>query len=324
MDGMIGRRHALGALGGGAAAAAGLGGIASAQGLRPFTAITPFGFIADFGELMNAHSAGHFRAQGLQSTVLGGQGTGQAVTQLIAGQAKFTRASGLDIARAVYAANAPLVVVSTLYQGSNWYVISHRDKPIRTALDMKGKKMGVVSDGLTPAETPREAVGNNPAAFQFVKQGRIDGFIAAFSVAIALREANEPFEFFTSDKYAPMPSQVYATTREVAEKEPELVVRFLRGLRASVEDLLTQDYNAILDRISRDFEIPGIRNRAPLVAIAREAKELWFTEGRENLMRNVPALWQKGAEAINRSGLFKVDDVSRLYTNRFIDEALKT
>jgi len=121
-----------------------------------------------------------------------------------------------------------------------------------------------------------------------------------------------------------MPSQVYATTREVAEKEPELVVRFLRGLRASVEDLLTQDYNAILDRISKDFEVPGIRNRAPLVAIAREAKELWFTEGRENLMRNVPALWQKGAEAINRSGLFKVDDVSRLYTNRFIDEALKT
>jgi hypothetical protein len=60
MDGMIGRRVALGALGG-AAAAAGIGGIASAQGLRPFTAITPFGFIADFGELMNAHSAGHLR-----------------------------------------------------------------------------------------------------------------------------------------------------------------------------------------------------------------------------------------------------------------------
>ena len=118
MDGMIGRRVALGALGGGAAAAAGLGGIASAQALRPFTAITPFGFIADFGELMNAHSAGHFRAQGLQSTVLGGQGTGQAVTQLIAGQAKFTRASGLDIARAVYAANAPLVVISEAFSPS--------------------------------------------------------------------------------------------------------------------------------------------------------------------------------------------------------------
>ena len=43
------------------------------------------------------------------------------------------------------AANAPLLVVATLYQGSNWYVISHKDKPIRTALDMKGKKMGVVS-----------------------------------------------------------------------------------------------------------------------------------------------------------------------------------
>jgi ABC-type nitrate/sulfonate/bicarbonate transport system substrate-binding protein len=261
------------------------------------------------------------------------------VTQLIAGQAKFTRASGLDIARAVYAANAPLLVVATLYQGSNWYVISHKDKPIRTALDMKGKKMGVVSvngttenfldlmltsAGVKPEETPREAVGNSPAAFQFIKQGRIDGFIAAFSVAIALREAKEPFEFFTSDKYAPMPSQVYATTREVAEKEPDLVVRFLKGLKASVDDLLTLDYNVVLDRIAKDFEIPGIRNRAPLIAIAREAKDLWFTEGRENLMRNVPALWQKGADAINRSGLFKVDDIGRLYTNRFIDAALKS
>lgn len=310
-----------------------------AQTLTPFTAITPFGFISDFAELLNAHSAGHFRAQGLQSTVLGGQGTGQAVTQLIAGQAKFTRASGLDIARAVYAANAPLLVISTLYQGSNWYVISHKDKPIRSAAEMKGKRMGVVSvngttenfldlmltsSGVQPSETPREAVGNNPAAFQFIKQGRIDGFIAAFSVAIALREASEPFEFFNTDKYAPMPSQVYATTRDVAEKEPQLVVRFLKGLKASVDDLLTQDFNGILDRISKDFEIPGIRNRAPLIAIAAASKELWFTEGRENLLRNVPSLWDKGAAAINKSSLFKVDDINKLYTNRFIDEALKT
>lgn len=333
MENSIGRRALL--AGAGALAAA----PAFGQALTPFTAITPFGFISDFAELMNAHSAGHFRAQGLQSTVLGGQGTGQAVTQLIAGQAKFTRASGLDIARAVYAANAPLMVISTLYQGSNWYVISHKDRPIRSAAEMKGKKMGVVSvngttenfldlmltsSGVQPSETPREAVGNNPAAFQFVKQGRIDGFIAAFSVAIALREANEPFEFFNTDKYAPMPSQVYATTREVAEKEPDLVVRFLKGLKASVDDMLKQDFNVILDRISKDFEVPGIRNRAPMIAIANASKELWFTEGRDNLMRNVPSLWDKGAAAINRSGLFRVDDVNRLYTNRFIDEALKT
>jgi NitT/TauT family transport system substrate-binding protein len=333
MDNSIGRR----ALMAGAGAFASLP--AFGQSLTPFTAITPFGFISDFAELMNAHSAGHFRAQGLQSTVLGGQGTGQAVTQLIAGQAKFTRASGLDIARAVYAANAPLVVISTLYQGSNWYVISHKDRPIRSAAEMRGKKMGVVSvngttenfldlmltsSGVQPSETPREAVGNNPAAFQFVKQGRIDGFIAAFSVAIALREAKEPFESFNTDQYAPMPSQVYATTREVAEKEPQLVVRFLKALKASVDDLLTQDFNLVLDRISKDFEVPGIRNRAPMIAIASASKELWFTEGRENLMRNVPSLWDKGAAAINRSGLFKVDDINRLYTNRFIDEALKT
>ncbi len=310
----------------------------AAQALTPFTAITPFGFISDFAELMNAHSAGHFRAQGLDSKILGGQGTGQAVTQLIAGQAKFTRASGLDIARATFASKAPLLVISTLYQGSNWYVISHKDKPIRSAAEMRGKRMGVVSvngttenfldlmltsEGVKPEETPREAVGNSPAAFQFVKQGRIDGFIAAFSVNIALRETNEPFESFNTDKYAPMPSQVYATTREVAESEPELVVRFLKGLKASVDELLNVEFGTILDRIAKDFEIPGLRNRAPMIAIAAATKELWFSEGRENLLRNVPALWDKCAQAINKSGLFKVDDITRLYTNRFIDAALK-
>lgn len=330
-------RRAVLSAAGGAALATGLA-PAFGQALTPFTAITPFGFISDFAELMNAHSAGHFRAAGLDSKILGGQGTGQAVTQLIAGQAKFTRASGLDIARAVYAANAPLLVVATLYQGSNWYVISHKDKPIRTAADMRGKKMGVVSVngttenfldlmlgavGASPSETQREAVGNSPAAFQFVKQGRIDGFIAAFSVAIALKEAGEPFESFNSDAYAPMPSQVYATTLAVAEKEPELVVRFLKGLKVSVDDLLKTEFGTILDRIAKDFEVPGIRNRAPLIAIAGATKELWFTEGRENLLRNVPSLWDKGASAINKSGLFKIDDIKRLYTNRFIDEALK-
>ena len=38
---------------------------ARAQSLEPITVMTPFGFIGDFIDIMNAYSGGHFRRQGL-------------------------------------------------------------------------------------------------------------------------------------------------------------------------------------------------------------------------------------------------------------------
>ncbi len=47
--------------------------------------------------------------------------------------------------------------------------------------------------------------------------------------AVVLRLQNEPIVAWSTDRYAPMPSQCYITTREIAERQPEMVVRFLRA-----------------------------------------------------------------------------------------------
>lgn len=312
---------------------------ALAQTRESFTFCTPFGFIADFLEIMNAHTGGHWRDQGLDSKVVGAQGTSPAIQQLTAGQAQMIRAASIDFMRAVAQQNLPLIAVSTIYQGSTFYMISPEDKPIRSAQEMKGKTIGIVSVGgttdlfidlmltkvgLDKGVVKKEVVGNNPGALQFVRQGRIDAFIASTGVVEALHSAKEKIVTFSTDKYAPMPSQCYVTTREVAQKRPELIVRALRGLKASVDQVIAGPIGPLIARATKDFDVPGSRNLDALERNMNAAKALYFSQGRENLMRNVPKLWRDGADVLAKAGLGDVTKiVDTLYTNQYIDQALK-
>jgi ABC-type nitrate/sulfonate/bicarbonate transport system substrate-binding protein len=333
---MITRRTVL-------AGAAALGGSLSAptllraQAREPLAVMTPFGYISDFIEMMNAVSGGHFAAQGFDAKLLGGQGTAQAMQQLIAGQVAFVRSAAIDQMRAVSTANAPLVSFSTLYQGSTFHVVSLKDKPITKAEDLKGKTVGLVSVGgttdtfldlmlrkvgLQKDDVRREVTGNSPGALQILKQGRVDCFMCAINVVVTLQQMKEPIEVWSTDRYAPMPSQCYVTTQSLIDTKPETVQRMTRALKASVDEMMTRPMREVFQRAAKDFDIPGIRDLDTLIAVSDAARDrLWLSEGRENLMRNVPRLWTEGAEALRASGVADIKNVEALYTNRFIDAA---
>lgn len=312
--------------------------MARAQTPEPLTFTTPFGFIPDFIEMMNMVSGGHLARQNFAPRLVGAQGTALAIGQVLAGQAAFARIAAIDHYIAAARQNAPLVSIATLYQAGTFQVISLRDKPIRSAAEMAGKTIGIVSvggttehlldimlrkEGVARDAVKREVTGNTPGAVQFIRQGRIDGFIAAIGVAVTLRRANEPVEIWSTDRYAPMPGQNYVTTRETIANAPDRCVRFLRALKASAEEVMTGDKRAIFQRAGRDFEIPGIRDLDALVALSDVAvHELWLSEGRENFLRNVPRLWTAADEGIRGAGIAHLADVATLYTNALIDRAL--
>jgi ABC-type nitrate/sulfonate/bicarbonate transport system substrate-binding protein len=310
----------------------------AAQSLMPMAVITPFGFLNDFSEVMNAHSGGHFRKAGLDSKVVGGSGSATAIAQLLSNQVQFLRAGSLDIFRVVATQKQPVVAIATVDQGSVFSMISHKDRPIRNGQDMKGKTIGLFSVGgtseklldlmlvnanINPKDVQRRAVGGSPGSFALVEQGQIDGFIGSNFAVAALKGRNQPILAWNTDMLAPMPGQIYATSQETIQKNPELVVRFLKGLHASMLEIMASDYDKILTRMAKDFEIPGIKDRASLIAQNDDAMKLWTSEGKDNVLRNVPSLWTKGADAINRAGLFRVDNVNACYTNEFVDRALK-
>ncbi len=313
--------------------------IVRAQAREPFVMMTPFGFIADFIEMMNAISGGHMAAQGLDAKLLGGQGTAQPIQQLITGQAQMIRASGIDVMRAISTTKAPLISVGTMYQASTFHLVSLKSKPIAKAEDLKDKIVGIVSvggttdvyldlvlakGGLAKDSVKREVTGNSPGALQMVKQGRVDCFIASIQVVVALQRMKEDVEIWSTDRYAPMPGQCYISSREMIKAKPEVFTKAMRAMRASAEEIMTKPLAPIFERAAKDYEIPNIRNINDLVEVEKAtAERLWLSEGRENLLRNVPKLWKAGVDALRENKIADPGDPETLYTNAFVDAAMK-
>lgn len=326
-------RTAAGVAVGATALSAGASSVLAAEKL---TFVTPFRYLIAFSPVLNAHSGGHFKKQGFDSEVIGGNGSASALQQLIAGRAKFVRTGSVDIIKAVANQNVPLLAVSTIVQASTFNVVSAAGKPIKSPADMKGKTIGVVSvggatenllnmmlvrSGIDPKSVPRQRVGNSPGAFGLVKQGRIDAYIVSTGSVIALQKSGEKIHHWSTHKYAPIPSQVYACTRATAEKEPDTVVRFLRAVKGSVAEISGGDKGKLLDRMLKDFNIIGAKRREITIASLEAEMTLWHTEGKENLLRNVPKLWANAQDLTAKVGIAKIDKIEQLYTNRFIDKA---
>lgn len=328
----------------GAVAGAALAGapaiIRSARAADSITVLTPFGFLPDFIELMNAYSGGHFARAGLDVKIIAANGSAQTLQLLVAGKAQFGRTSGNELISAVSKQKLPLISISTIYQGSTFQVVSLKDKPILRGEDLKGKTVGLVSVGgatdifldlilgkvgLKKDDVKRQYIGNSPGEIDIAKQGRVDCFICTINVVVTLERAGNAITYWSTDKYAPMPSQVLISTRDTANTQPEVTTRFLRAMHASIEEIMTQPIKPIFERAQKDFDIQGLKDLDLAAATEKViVDELWLSQGKQNVMRNVPALWQTGMNELSSIGLAEGMDATSIYTNRYIDEALKS
>ncbi len=143
------RRRVLAGLAASSTAVAGFPAIVRAA--EPVTLITPFGFDADFIDMMNAYSGGHFAREGLDAKILGATGTVQHIQAVIAGQADFGRFSGIDFIRAVAVKEAPLRAVATMRQNSGFTIVSTKEKPgdVRRRGFARPRRSGLLSYGGT-------------------------------------------------------------------------------------------------------------------------------------------------------------------------------
>ncbi|TWF49401.1 ABC transporter substrate-binding protein [Neorhizobium alkalisoli] len=313
--------------------------IVRAQALEQINVLTPFAFGASFIEMMNAVSGGHFAKQGLEVKLEAGRGGAQTLQQLVSDQTRFIRISSIEQIGAVEKSGEDLVCFSNLYQASTFHLVSLKSKPIKSAEELRGKTVGLVSVGgsteiflnlmlhkvgVPPAEVKREVTGDTPGALGILQQGRVDCFICSINVVAALRHMDAPVEIWSTDRYAPMPSQGYVAKRSVMEKNADQFVRISKALTASVNEIITQPTEMIYQRAAKDFQIPRMDKMDELVAITKATvDDLWLSQGKENLMRNVPALWASGVETLRDSKLTTATDPTKFYTNTYIDQALK-
>ena len=112
-------------------------------------------------------------------------------------------------------------------------------------------------------------------------------------------------------------------TKAFTEKNPEVTTKFVRAMRKSALEILSADPGMVLDRITKKYELVADANRDFRLEAIKAYNGLTVAAGQENVMRNVPAIWDKAAELVVQASIAKVPDVKALYTNRFVDEASK-
>jgi len=333
---IVSRRSAL-ALGGAGVFACSIRD-ARAQAPRRMTYVTPFSHILAFADVLHAKGGGFFEREGLDVTIEQGRGSAMAVQQILGGGALLSRTGVGDHIRASSRPGGnELVAVGTISQGSPFYVISTVAKPIRTPEEMAGKTIGILSvggateivldvmlqaRGVDRARVARQTAPNSPAGLQLIEQGRIDAFIVSAGVPVALQAANTPHVSWNTDTVAPIPGQCYIARRQTLAQNGDIVVRFLRAVKLSLDAMLADtDLTRTLANL-REFEIAEMRNAALAPAILRNEMQFWLTSGRENMLRNVPEHWQRGYDLMAAAGFAPAGvRAETLFTNEFVDRA---
>ncbi|MDO9502039.1 ABC transporter substrate-binding protein [Falsiroseomonas sp.] len=312
---------------------------ARSQSPRTMTFVTPFSYILAFADVLNAQGGGFFAREGLDVTIQQGRGSAMAVQQIVGGGALLSRTGVGDHIRASSRPGGDdLVAVGTISQGSPFYVISAPDKPVRTPADMAGKTIGVLSvggateivldvmlqaTGVERARVARQVAPNSPAGLQLIAQGRIDAYIVSAGVPVALQAANTPHVSWNTDDVAPIPGQCYIARRSTLAANGDIITRFLRAVKLSLDAMLADtDLSQTLANL-RGFEIAEMRNATTAPLVLRNEMQFWLTAGRENMLRNVPERWQRGYDLMAAAGFAPAGvKAETLYTNEFVERAL--
>ena len=298
----------------------------------------PFDLAFEYMHEMNAVVGGHFAKQGLDVQIDNARGTAVAIQQVIAGQAIATRVGALDLIKASAAQDVKLVSIATSLHEAIFSLVSLKSAPLMTPQDMRGKTIGVASmgggqentldlilasGGVSPKDVPRQAIGSNAGNVELLKQGRVNGFFATVETSILLRRAGEPVEIWSASKYAPLPGGIIITTRDFVDKNPDTAIKFVRAMRNSANEILAADPNTIVERLEKIYDFAAAKDRAFRTDAVKAYNAMTVAQGEQNIMRNVPEVWGKAAELVNKAGIAKVADVATLYDNKYVDEAAK-
>jgi NitT/TauT family transport system substrate-binding protein len=273
--------------------------------------------VSTVGDLY-AGAQGYFARSGLKVNVKPGGPERDALKELELGHAHFGVASADQVLRAV-AKGSPIVVLAQLFQINPLHWIYRPDKTsFAAAEDLKGKSIGVTFGGndetILRALLARYAIAESQVNLFSVRydytpfyEGKVDFwplYLNAQAVIIGgkLAKAGEPYAFMSPDQLGVrFVANSLVTTREMVEKRPETVKRFLAALLQAWRDSLdpANEDQAVAVLLAADRETPEetVRRQLPLT------RELMMPAANLEFGRIDPAAWAQTEEIMRSQNL---------------------
>jgi NitT/TauT family transport system substrate-binding protein len=285
---------------------------------------------AEQANLFVAQDLGYYHDQGVEFEYVPGNGSGDALKQLLAGNADV----GFVGPEAIYFAvdqGGDAVGIYNVYPQSLFTIASWPETGIRTPADLRGKTIGVLSQasgsryvvltllalaGLKEADVTLVATGPSPAPFL---ERKVDAWSSLVTTTADLQEqTGQTFNQLLARDHLNLPTDVFATTRDNYTRRGDLLQRFLRAVRQGTEYMIAHPAEAAEISVQHALDIKDAAKAEKLVRAFGEASKPDATDTQALGTFSLTVL-RDGARLYQEAGLVKTRvDVDRYFTNDLV------
>jgi NitT/TauT family transport system substrate-binding protein len=319
------------------AIAACLGGSALAQ--QPLTEVT-FGtnWIAqgEHGGYYQAVADGTYETYGLKVTIVPGGPRASNRMLMTVGKLDFYMGGSMIQAFSAVEKDIPTIVVAAHFQKEPQVLLSHPGQGLDTFADLKKSNDILLSkDGVATffqwmkveygfKDEQVKPYGFNPAPFLANKASVQQGYVTSEPLTIEKAAGFKPNVFLLADHGFSTYSTTVETRREVVEKNPDLVQRFVDASTIGWYHYLYGDNTKAKELIKRDN--PEMTEE--LLAYSRtKMKEYGIVDSGDTASLGIGAMTDARMkdffDKMVKAGLFKADlDYRQAYTLRFVNKGV--
>ncbi len=213
-------------------------GTVSAQALDKVTFGTNWVAEAEHGGFYQALADGTYRKYGLDVTIVpGGPNTNNRILMTVGKLDFFLSANTLESFDAV-AQNVPIIDVAALFQKDPQVLLAHPDVGVEKLQDLKNLTIFVSPEGMTSyypwlrayfgfKDSQTRPYTFNPQPFLANKHSAMQGYVTSEPYAVEKEGEFKPKIFLLADEGFSDYSTLIETRRELVERKPDLVQRFV-------------------------------------------------------------------------------------------------
>src|SRR6188474_609162 len=314
---------------------AALAGTAQAQQADKVSFATNWVAEAEHGGFYQALVDGTYKKHGLDVTIVPGGPNVNHRLQLIAGKLDFYMSANTLQAFDAVAQNIPTMVVAAIFQKDPQVLLAHPDQGIEKFEDLKKLTLLISNEGVVSyfqwmkhnfgfRDQQVKPYTFNPQPFLADKRTAMQGYVTSEPYAIETQGGFKPKIFLLADQGFDSYSTLIETRRDLVEKNPDLVQRFVNASAIGWYRFLYGDNAAAVARIKRDN--PEMTDARIAYSVAK-MKEYGIVDSGDTLKLGIGAMTDQRMKSffdkMARAGVVKANlDYAKSYTLQFVNKGV--
>ena len=306
---------------------------ASAQALDKVSFGTNWVAEAEHGGFYQALADGTYKKYGLDVTIVPGGPNANNRILLPVGKIDFYMSANTLQAFDAVEQNVPTIEVASLFQKDPQVLIAHPDQNIKKLIDLKRLTLFISKEGVATyfqwlkadfgfKEEQVKPYTFNPQPFLADKKSAMQGYVTSEPFAIEKQGNFKPKIFLLANEGFSSYSTLIETRRELVEKKPDLVQRFVDASIIGWYNYIYGDNKAANAIIKR--ENPEMSDDLLAYSVAK-MKEYGIVDSGDSLSLGVGAMtdarMQDFFDKMVRAGVVKAGlDYRKSYTLKFVDK----